>query len=144
MKHLLFILPCLLLCSCMTQRPLEFTNFSTGETLHGMAYRSDRKIEVTMPDGELLVGKYTSLRNDSVNVGFGSATATGGGTTATAFGNGMGYTAGGVGHSYAILKSTKPGSKLMMEFEVQFDNINGTGGFGTAKTNDGREWKVTF
>ena len=144
MKRLLFILPCLLLWGCMTKRPLEFTNFNTGETLHGMAYKADRKIEVTMPDGELLVGKWSSIRNDSVSIGFGSATATGAGTTATAFGNNVGYTAGGVGHSYAILKSTKPGSKLMMEFEVQFDNVNGTGGFGTAKTNDGREWKVTF
>ena len=144
MKRLLVIFPLLVICGCMTQRPFELTNFSTGESLHGVAYRSHRKIEITMPDGEVLVGKYSTIRNDSVSVGFGAATAISPGIHGTAFGNGMGYTSGGVGHSYAILKSTKPGSKLMMEFDIQFDALNGTGGFGVAKTNDGREWKVTF
>jgi hypothetical protein len=119
MKWILFIFPCLLLCGCITKKPLELTNFDTGEVLHGMGYRSG-KIEVTMPDGELLVGKWTSIRNESARMG------------------------GGQGYAYAILKSTKPGSKLIMEFSAQFDALNGTGGFGEAKTNDGRKWKVTF
>ena len=145
MKFFLLIIPSLLLSGCMLfERHLEFNNFSTGETLRGMAYRSHRKIEVTMPDGEVLVGKWSSIRNDSVSMGFGSATATAGGTTATAFGNSMGYTTGGAGYAHAILKSSKPGSKLMMEFSAQFDTVHGNGGHGTAVSNDGREWKVTF
>jgi hypothetical protein len=133
----------LMICGFATEKPLEFTNFKTGETLHGMAYRSHRKIEVTMPDGELLVGKWSSIRNDSVSAGFGSATAAGGGSTATAFGNSMGYSTGGPGSAYAILKSTKPGSILAMEFTASFDSMTGHG-YGQARTNDGRDWKVVF
>ena len=144
MKMILTVLCGLLLCGCRTQRPIELTNFTTGETLHGMAYRFDRRIEVTMPDGEVMVGKWSSIRNDSLGVGFGSATAIAGRSTATAVGNSVGYSSGGLGNVYALLKSTKEGSKLMIEFSAKFDSLNGTGGFGTAKANDGREWKVTF
>ena len=97
-----------------------------------------------MPDGEVLFGKWSAMRNESVSTGVGSSTATGGGATVAAFGNSTSYTTGGQGYAYAILKSTKPESKLIMEFSAQFDAIHGNGGFGEAKSNDGRQWKVTF
>jgi hypothetical protein len=145
MKKIIISLTCgvAVLCGCVMERPLDFANFQTGDTLHGTAYRSGRKIEVTMPDGEVLVGKWSSIRNQSVSMGFGSATAVGGGTTATAFGNNESYTTGGPGNVFAMLKSTTPGSKLMMEFSATFDSLSGHG-YGQARTNDGKDWKVTF
>lgn len=112
------------------------------------------KCEVQMPDGELLKGRYTGIRGtdeisysnsvgnieiateDSVN-SFNSNTN---GTFSVA---GSTRTVGGQGKAYAILTSTKPGSTLVMEI-IAIYNVIGGGGFGDAKTNDGRVYKVIF
>ena len=50
-------------------------------------------------------------------------------------------TVGGQGKAHAILYSTKPNSKLTLEIIVIY-NVVGGGGYGDAKTNDGRTYKV--
>ena len=119
------------LCSSMRlcdSKTDGITNFKTGDTLHGTGYYFGSKIEVTMPDGELLVGKYSSILNHSVSSGFGSATVVGEGDTSTAYGNSTTFTTSGPG-ACMLLKSTTPGSKLMMEFSGTFDSQT-SHGFG--------------
>ena len=66
-----------------------------------------------------------------------------GATSATAYGNISSYTvsSGGVAYAYALLHSNT--GKLMMEIIVQYSQWNGHG-FGEARTNDGRRFKVQF
>ena len=56
---------------------------------------------------------------------------------------GMNTNLGGTGTAYAILTSTTPGSQLLMEVTVLFA-VLGHHGWGEARTNDGRVFKVTF
>lgn len=121
---------------------LTFTNFDTGEILKGTANLA-KTIRVTMKDGEVVEGKYSAVSSDSVAFGFGSATAFSGAQMATAFGSGTTIMAGGPGRAYAILRSTTLGSKLMMELLVSYNALSGHG-FGEARTNDGRSYRVTF
>lgn len=125
-------------------RSITFTNFDTAETLHGKAHSFlVRTVFVTMPDGEVLKGHFSAINNSSVGFAFGSATAFSGGQTATAFGSGTSYNIGGSGVVYALMQSTKPGSKLMMEFKASFSPMSGHG-FGEARTNDGRTYRLMF
>jgi hypothetical protein len=133
------ILCAALLCGCHT---ITLTNFDTGETIIAVSHPF-RLISATMPDGEVLKGTYSAIDNSSISTSFGSATAFGGGTSATAFGSGTSYNVGGRGTVYALLKSTKPGSKLMLEIYANFSPMT-THGFGQARTNDGRTYRVTF
>lgn len=120
--------------------PVELTNFDTGETLEGGFNTSSREVWVLMPDGTKLTGKYSSVSGDSVGFSFGSATAFGSSGTATATGSswGMGFSDNYTG--YALLKSAD--SNLMMEVIVKAGMDNH--GWGEARTNDGRTYKVTF
>ena len=70
---------------------------------------------------------------------FGNSFATSGGATATGFGTGIAV--GENSKAYAILSSQK--SSLMMELLVSYSEWNGHG-FGEAKTNDGKIYKVQF
>jgi hypothetical protein len=96
-----------------------------------------------MPDGEVLEGHFAAVNSGSVGFTFGSATSYGGGQTATAFGSGTSYNVGGSGEVYALLKSKKPGSHLMLELIATYSPMTGQG-FGQARTNDGRTYKLVF
>jgi hypothetical protein len=116
------------------------------------------KCEVVMPDGEILVGQYQGIRGTDVisfsnsvgninantnyrsNTSLNTINANTQGTYSMA---GSQRTVGGQGKAYAILTSTKPGSTLVMEI-IAIYNVIGGGGFGDAKTNDGRVYKVIF
>jgi len=111
---------------------LTLTNFATGETLNGEFNAGTRDIYVTLKSGEVLSGKYSAASNASVS--FGTVFAGGGAATGTAI------TSGGASQAYAILKS--PSSSLMMEVIVTYGTNNN--GFGEARTNDGRVYKVQF
>lgn len=56
---------------------------------------------------------------------------------------GQSRTIGGTGQAYALISSTKPGSKLMMEVLATYGVLSGHG-WGEARTNDGRKYKLTF
>jgi hypothetical protein len=61
----------------------------------------------------------------------------------SAYATGQSRTIGGTGRAYALISSTKPGSKLMMEVIVSYGVLSGHG-WGEARTNDGRKYRVTF
>jgi hypothetical protein len=129
-----------LLCSC---RHFDATDFKNGDTVHIVTHSLSHTMWAHMPDGEVLEGKFATVDGGSVGFSFGSATAYGGGQTATAFGSGTSYSVGGRGEAYALLKSTKPGSHLMMELIATYNPMSAHG-WGEARTNDGRSYKVIF
>jgi hypothetical protein len=113
--------------------PVTLTNFNTGESLNGEFNTGTREITVTMRNGEVLTGKYSAASNSSVT--FGTVFAGSGG-----FAGGTAINSGGASQAYAILKSQS--SSLMMELIVTYGSNNN--GFGEARTNDGRVYKVQF
>lgn len=121
----------ILLIGCA--HPVTLTNFNTGETLNGEFNTGTREITVTLRNGELLSGKYSAASNSSVT--FGTVFAGSGG-----FAGGTAINSGGASQAYAILKSQS--SSLMMEVIVTYGTNNN--GFGEARTNDGRVYKVQF
>ena len=152
MKKLLLLAgSALLFTGCTMTREATFANFETGEVLTGVFKDSpatDGTCEITMPDGEVLKGKYSGVReHDTLSFGSAFATATATGPAGTAFGSasafGSSRSVGGKGRAYALLTSTKPGSKLMMEVIAVYSVLGGHG-WGEARTNDGRAYKVQF
>lgn len=146
MKQIWILALAILLTGCVT-RKVQLSNFETGEVLIGKFTDSpgtNGKARVTMPDGEVLEGTYSAIRG-SESVAFGSAfsTVSNGAQIGTALTYGSSYSTGGSGKAYAILKSTKPGSRLMMEIIASYGVLSGHG-FGEARTNDGRAYKITF
>lgn len=140
---------------CVMQATL--VDVTNGQKLKAKFTDSDAtggKCEVQMPDGEILQGRYQGIRGID-EVSFSSAVGNiksnteynGDGInsdTNSAFSvAGSTRTVGGQGKAYAILTSTKPGSTLVMEI-IAIYNVVGGGGFGDAKTNDGRVYKVIF
>jgi hypothetical protein len=116
---------------------MTLTNFQSGEVLKGKFNQWDRSVTVEMPNGEILSGKYSDVNNSSMT--FGSAFAYSGSSSATVFGTG--YTVGGSGNAYALISSKT--SKLLMEIIVSNNDLSGHG-FGDARTNDGRSFKVQY
>lgn len=140
----------LALAGCVT-RTATLVEFSTGQVLKGKfsdSAATGGTAEITMPDGEVLSGRYSAVR-DVDQLSFTSATmsgtATSGSRSGFMSGSGFGatHTVGGKGNAYALLTSTKPGSSLVMEFIVTYGVLDGHG-FGEARTNDGRVYKVQF
>jgi len=134
-KIFIAILGLIFISGCAHQ--ITFTNFEEGIILNGQYNELDRSITVTMPNGEILKGKYSALSNATAS--FGNAFAFSGGASATVFGTGI--TAGGTANAYALL--TSESSKLAMEIIAQYSEWNGHG-FGEARTNDGQAFKVQF
>lgn len=120
---------------------VELTDFKTGETLEGGFNTGNREVWVFMPDGIKLTGKYSSVSGDTVGFSFGSASAIGSsGTYATATGSGTSWGFSNNHTGYALLKN--PDTDLMMEVIVHANMSNH--GWGEARTNDGRVYKVQF
>jgi len=137
---LLSLTLCGLVCGCHT---VTLTSFNSGETVLVHSRLMSRKIWAEMPDGEILRGKFATVTDESVGFTAGSGTAFGGGVSATVAGNSTSYNSGSSGTVYALLKSTKPGSKLILEITGTF-NPTSRQGFGQARTNDGRTYKIVF
>lgn len=138
---LLFLISCIALCcGCRT---VMLTSFDTGEQVRLRAHSFGHEIWAHMPDGEVLHGTFATVSSDTASFSFGSATAVGGGQSASVFGNNTRYNVGGPACVYALMKSTKPGSRLMLEMIANFSEMSGDG-FGQARTNDGRTYRVIF
>ncbi|MGD9365695.1 MAG: hypothetical protein PVH87_08380 [Desulfobacteraceae bacterium] len=135
MKNFILIMLSFLIAGCVHK--IEITHFQTGQVLQGNYNELNRMVTVVMPDGEILKGKYSAVSNASFS--FGTATAYSGAATATGFGYGV--SSGGISQAYALLKSET--SSLMMEMIVSYSEWTGHG-FGEARTNDGRSYKVQF
>jgi hypothetical protein len=143
MRILISIAILLFLSGCVHK--MQIVNFKTGTVLDAEYNKANRIVTVVMPDGEILTGQYSAVSNARFSIGnsFGSATAYSGTSSATAYGSSTSYavTSGGASNAYALLSSKT--SKLMMEIIVQYSEWNGQG-FGEARTNDGRRFKVQF
>ncbi len=136
MKRLLIIFGAvLLLAGC--GKAITLTNFDTGDVLKGRYNSANRTVTVTMPDGQVLSGRYSAISGASMT--FGNAYVFSGASTATAFGTGMAV--GGASNAYALLVSDT--SSLAMEIIVSYSEWTGHG-YGEARTNDGRAFKVQF
>ena len=163
MKKILFLFITLLvtssILSCITKKA-TLINLESGEKV--MAVFKDNSgtsgyCEAIMPDGEKLVGTYVGVRGTDV-ITYGSATGKinsetnyssagqnilDASSTSNYSATGAARTVGGQGKAYAILSSTSPNSTLTLEI-VAIYNVLGGGGYGDAKTNDGRSFKVIF
>lgn len=128
------LLGIVLFTGCAKQ--LNFADFEKGESFIGNANTLTKEIIVTLPTGETLSGEGTHVSN--ANFSFGAANAYSGTLQATTIGYNI--SSFGSNQGYAILKSHT--SKLMMEIIVTY-GIDGHG-FGEARTNDGRKYKVSF
>lgn len=135
MKNVLLVLSVILVTACV--HTIEIVQFDTGEVLQGSYNELDRTVTVTMTNGEVLKGKYSAMSNAAFT--FATANVYSGMVSTTGFGYGI--TAGGGSQAYALLKSNT--SKLMMEIIVNYSEWSGHG-FGEARTNDGRIYKVQF
>ncbi len=137
MKHILIVI--ILIMGFLTgcAHKITFTNFQSGEILNGEYNTADESIKVTMPNGEILLGKYSTVSSSSMV--FGNSFSNIGGAPVTSFGTGVAI--GGGSKAYAILSSQK--SSLMLELLVSYSEWDGHG-FGEARTNDGRTYKVQF
>lgn len=124
---------------------MTYVDFSSGEVFSGHYIGMSKDVEVKMPSGEVLKGKYSNVHNGSFAFGnsFTTGTATTGTTTAFGSANtfGSAYSVGGAGKAYALLRSET--SALMMELLVDYSTWDGSG-FGEARTNDGRRYRVQF
>jgi hypothetical protein len=139
-----------LLDGCLT-RHATLVDFETGEVLQGKftdSVATGGTVEIIMPDGEIITGRYSGVREKD-EVTFSSATANASGSTngnsfyGSASTIGSQRTIGGQGKAYALLTSTKPDSKLVIEIIAIYNVLDGHG-YGEARTNDGRQYKLQF
>jgi hypothetical protein len=137
---LILVLAAALLCGCHT---VNLTSFNTGETIQLHSRLLSRNVWARMPDGERLEGKIASVSNESSASATGGSAAFGlGGISATADGSSR-HNSGDSGVIYALLKSTRRGSKLVLEITGKYNPVSKQG-FGQARTNDGRTYQVVF
>jgi len=151
MRKLILVFTLALFATGCITRTATLVEFETGEVIYGKftdSAATGGKIEITMPNGEVLKGRYSAVRGTD-EISFSSAVVNvntfGGGATYSGTGSAIGSqrTVGGQGRAYGLLTSTQPGSKLVMEIIAIYGVLDGHG-FGEARTNDGRAYKVQF
>jgi len=136
MKRIFLILLIILPLTSCTQS-IKFVNFKKGTVIHGEANTITKNVTVNMPNGEILEGKYTELCGGTTSLGSSfvifdnnviNSLKTQSKRSNTCF-------------DYVLLHSNQ--SNLMMELVGYSDYLSGHG-YGKAKTNDGRNFKVQF
>jgi len=140
----IFIIFIIIIVSGCSRKAL-LVDFKSGTTLDATFDEISRSVTVIMPNGEVLTGKFSPVSNATFSFGnaFSNATAYSGMHAVTAFGStsAYGFSSGGISNAYALLRSHT--SKLMMEVIVKYSEFNGHG-YGEARTNNGRKFKVQF
>jgi len=143
LRYLISIGIVLLLSGCVHK--MQVIDFKTGTSLDAKFDEVSRQVTVVMQNNEVLTGKYSNISNATFSFGntYGSATAYSGANSATAYGSSISqmFTSGGASNAYALLRSNT--SNLLMEMVVQYSDMTGHG-YGEARTNDGRKYKVQF
>ncbi len=132
---LIILLNVILLSGCAHQ--IKFVEFSTGIYVYGTIDKSNRTIKVTLPNGEALEGKYTKNSGAKFSIG----ATVGKGRSSSIWGVSPRLGIGGKKQIYSII--TSHSSKLIMEIIADVSWPSGSG-FGEARTNDGRVFKVIF
>lgn len=132
-KILLFLTIITFLSGCGV-RQMDVIDFKSGTTLRGEYDDFEQTAKVIMPSGEVLTGHVTEIR-ESINsftneLGTGKNKNNNNLSTTTTTSN--------VYVAQGILKSNT--SNLIMDLNLTLTNMGG--GYGTAKANDGKEYKV--
>ncbi|MDR2790355.1 MAG: hypothetical protein LBB59_05215 [Campylobacteraceae bacterium] len=145
MKHvLLFAAALFLFAGCASKHDIALVGFNTEGILKGVFDEKTETVAVTMEDGEILKGKYSSFEDESA-VTFGNTigyTSSGRYHRGGSFGGmGMGINFGSESKKYALLTSET--SSLKMEIAIMLRSWS-KNGMGEAKTNDGRVYKIQF
>ncbi|MDR1007003.1 MAG: hypothetical protein LBL65_00365 [Campylobacteraceae bacterium] len=145
MRHiLLFIVALFLFTGCALKHNIALVGFNTEGILKGVFDEKDQIVTVTMEDGEILKGKYSSFDDDGA-VTFGNTIGYSSGSRyrrGGSFGGiGMGINFGSENKKYALLTSET--SSLKMEIAIMLRSW-AKNGIGEAKTNDGRVYKIQF
>lgn len=132
------ILSLFLLVSCA--KSFQLIRFSDGLTIEGAANLVSKTLTLTMPDGEVMEGRYAAVSDATFSTGFATGTFTAGRAVGTATSTAYGFSAGGHGNGYALLKGNRG---RVMECVFQFNPMNNHG-FGEARTNKGEAFKMIF
>jgi hypothetical protein len=117
---------------------LKLIHLDSGNTLEGRYDTVYNEITVTMPNGEILTGKYRPAKENP----FPSPEEYEQTDPPPKSGFGSGIPHGIRADVYALLKSEK--TDLMMEVFLGYDSFKGGDGFGFARTNDKRSYKITY
>ncbi|MDR1613990.1 MAG: hypothetical protein LBS26_00265 [Campylobacteraceae bacterium] len=144
MKHIILIAIALFLFSgCTLKHDVVLVGFNTNGTLRGVFDEKSETVTVTMDNGEILSGGYSSFDEDSDiifsnSIGYTKNKYRRGGTFG---GMGVGINFGSVSKKYALLTSET--SSLKMEIIITLRSWR-RNGIGEATTNDGRVYKIQF
>jgi hypothetical protein len=145
MKNVLLLIAALFLfAGCALKHDIALVGFNTEGVLQGVFDEKSQTVTVTMEDGEILKGKYSSFDDDGA-VTFGNTIGYSSGgryRRGGSFGGiGMGINFGAESKKYALLTSET--SSLKMEIAIMLRSWS-KNGMGEAKTNDGRVYKIQF
>ncbi len=119
---------------------LDVVDFEKGITLQGEYDDIENIATVILPSGEVLSGKLSTLKqgSNSYSYDYGKGKDSTGTKNKS---NNYGYTSSTstTTEAFGILRSNR--SNLIMEMKLNYENLSGNG-FGEAKTNDGKIYKV--
>jgi hypothetical protein len=145
MKKVLFLFMILLfLGGCASKHDIILVGFNSEEILKSVFDETNETVTVIMPDGEILSGNYSSFDSEepmyfSNTFGYSSG---GRYRSGGSFGGiGIGFNFGYESTKYALLTSQTSSLKMEIFMTVGSWSKNG---FGEAKTNDGRVYKIQF
>jgi hypothetical protein len=99
-----------------------------------------KTLTLTLPDGEVMEGRYAAVSDATFSTGFATGTFTAGRAVGTANSTAYGFGLGSHGNGYALLKGNRG---TVMECVFQFNPMNNHG-FGEARTNKGDQYKMIF
>ncbi|MDR0407356.1 MAG: hypothetical protein LBH45_00310 [Campylobacteraceae bacterium] len=145
MKKIFFLsIMVLFLSGCASKHDVILVGFNSEDVLKSVFDEKTETVIVTMPDGEVLSGSYSSLDSEepvhfSNTFGYSSGGRYHRGGTFGGVGIGLNF--GYESTKYALLTSQT--SPLKMEILVTIRSWS-KNGFGEAKTNDGRVYKIQF
>ncbi len=116
---------------------MELVDFRSGASAEGFWDQGKGELRLYLEDGEVLSGKYVKMNNARFTIGAGL-----GGSRH--FSGVRVYPSVGIngkGNFYALLHSEK--SSLVVEVVADY-NLWSRKGYGEARSNDGRVYKVVF
>lgn len=119
---------------------LDIVDFEKGITLQGEYDDMEKIATVTLPSGEVLSGKLSTLKQGSNSYSYDHGTSKDSKGTKNKSNN-YGYTSttSTTTEAFGILRSNR--GNLIMEMKLNYENLSGSG-FGEAKTNDGKIYKI--
>jgi small nuclear ribonucleoprotein (snRNP)-like protein len=143
-KVVFWVMALLIFGGCASKHDVILVGFNSEEILKSVFDETTETVTVIMPDGEVLNGKYNSLDNEEA-VYFSNAFGYSSGSRyyrGGSFGSvGIGLNFGYKSTKYALLTSQT--SPLKMEILITIKSWS-KNGFGEAKTNNGKIYKIQF